>query len=148
MKRLDQPETLQETLRRIDALSPDEHPRWGSISAPQVVCHLIDGCEIAMGLADSGAFTPSFVSSWIGLWLIIDSPLPWPKGRIKAPAAFHRTVPSQFLADRQRLRDVVIRHSAHPGPWAVSPAFGALSARRWQRLQWRHLDHHLRQFGR
>lgn len=148
MKRLDQPATVQDTLRRIEALMAEDQPRWGTIGVAHVVCHLADACEIAMGMADAGPFTPTWLSSWPGLWLIIDSPLPWPKGKIKALAAFHRSQPSQFAADRQKLLDLVARHGVHPGPWAVSPAFGALSPRRWQRLQWRHLDHHLRQFGR
>lgn len=31
--------------------------------------------------------------------------------------------------------------------WAAHPAFGPLSGREWDVLSWKHLDHHLRQFG-
>jgi hypothetical protein len=31
--------------------------------------------------------------------------------------------------------------------WPSHPAFGSLGRRGWGVLTWRHLDHHLRQFG-
>src|SRR5690349_14639038 len=31
--------------------------------------------------------------------------------------------------------------------WPEHPVFGALTGRAWGALGWRHLDHHLRQFG-
>jgi hypothetical protein len=33
------------------------------------------------------------------------------------------------------------------GPWVDHPAFGRLSPRAWGVLVYRHMDHHLRQFG-
>jgi hypothetical protein len=37
---------------------------------------------------------------------------------------------------------------ADPGKvWPVSPVFGALSGKDWGALSYKHLDHHLRQFG-
>ena len=31
--------------------------------------------------------------------------------------------------------------------WAVHPMFGPLSGQEWGLLCWKHMDHHLRQFG-
>jgi Protein of unknown function (DUF1569) len=33
------------------------------------------------------------------------------------------------------------------GDWPPHPVFGAMTARDWNRVLYRHTDHHLRQFG-
>jgi hypothetical protein len=33
------------------------------------------------------------------------------------------------------------------GPWPDHPAFGRLSGAAWGALSYKHIDHHLRQFG-
>jgi hypothetical protein len=43
-----------------------------------------------------------------------------------------------------------VRTFQQRGPTALAPEhpfFGPLTATEWDRLQWKHLDHHLRQFG-
>ena len=59
------------------------------------------------------------------------------------------TSPTTWEADVDRLRDLIGRFAAR-GPnasWPPSRAFGRISGRSWGVLQYKHLDHHLRQFG-
>jgi hypothetical protein len=140
--------TRQRYLARIGALSPEAPPRFGTMTVHRMVCHLHDGLRIAFGeLRPEPVRTP--LKNALGRWFVIWSPIPWPKGRIKAPPSFLATPPSPcFEEDREALASAVRRFEA-PGEiaWAESPFLGTLSARDWAALNARHLDHHLGQFG-
>jgi len=59
------------------------------------------------------------------------------------------TRPSVFEKDLARVVDGVERIAA-AGPGSLIPAhgfFGSMSVPDWQRWAYRHIDHHLRQFG-
>ena len=51
--------------------------------------------------------------------------------------------------DRDELKNHVSRVAAQDRsqPWPRHAAFGPLTPSQWARLIWKHLDHHLRQFG-
>jgi len=135
-------------LERISRLTADARPRWGRLTGDRAVVHLADGLALAFGEAEA-AYKPSVLSTPLGRWLVIDSPIPWPKGKIQATAEFFRTAPSgQFERDRTELSALVERFArGRDQRWGRSPFLGDLSPEQWARLNWRHLDHHLRQFG-
>jgi len=77
------------------------------------------------------------------------APEPWKKGLPTAPE-FKIADQRNFETEKAALRNLIERFGAG-GPAALTtlphPFFGPLTAEEWQALQWRHLDHHLRQFG-
>jgi len=144
---LDAP-TRERFLERIRALPPEARPRFGTLTADRMVCHLHDGLRIAFGeLKPPRQRTP--LKNALGRWLVIWSPIPWPKGRIKAPPSFFATPPSpRFEEDREALL-AAVRRFERPDDvaWGESPFLGRLGPRDWAALNARHLDHHLSQFG-
>lgn len=42
-------EIRQRVLERLDRLTPESRPRWGTMSVGEMLCHLIDYFEIALG---------------------------------------------------------------------------------------------------
>jgi len=140
-----------DVLAHLDALTPNQRPRWGRLDVQRMFCHLIDALHIGLGELDAGPVKTGFMSSRVGQWLVIDSPFPWPKG-VAVPEAFFTTVaePNQFEHDRMRLHQTIERFSQGPAAslhWGISPVFGRLSPEQWARLGARHCDHHLKQFG-
>src|SRR5262245_10172000 len=78
MKTLANPRDREELLDRLESLRPDSRRRWGKMSAHQMVCHLSDGFQIALGevhVSRSINWFTRTVLKWIAL-----SPLPWPRG--------------------------------------------------------------------
>jgi hypothetical protein len=73
---------------------------------------------------------------------------PFPKNVPTAPELLARS-PRDWGADIAELRSLIERFSARRGAeqWPDHPAFGRLSERAWGVLVYRHMDHHLRQFG-
>lgn len=151
MKTLANPKDKDEILRRLQAIGPASRRRWGEMSAHQMICHLSDAFRSGMGEKDaSPARTPipRNLFRWIALWF----PLPWPHG-VRAPREWDQkiagTPPGKFEDDLGELRELLDRFTRQPRDfeWAFHPYFGRMSDAEWMRLGYRHLDHHLRQFG-
>ncbi len=88
------------------------------------------------------------LSRWPMDYLVIHV-LPWPKGKARGPGEAFRTAPGVWAADRAAVVALVQRFAAPDpaGAWPASSIFGNLSGNDWGVLCYRHLDHHLRQFG-
>ena len=74
--------------------------------------------------------------------------LPWPRGVSTAPELLSRR-PEQWANEIDALRAVIqaFATKSQHGAWPSHPRFGQLSGAEWGRLMYRHLDHHLTQFG-
>ena len=148
MTKLSTGSNLERLIARILALQPDDQRRWGALTPHAALCHIADSNELALGLCSAGEAKQGFMSSAFGQWLVIDSPFPWPKGKVKAPPAFFVSQPGDFDRDRSRAINSLRQVAAFTGPWPASVIFGALNQRQWHKLTWRHINHHLCQFGR
>jgi hypothetical protein len=75
--------------------------------------------------------------------------IPWPRGGGRADREMLPEPSASWETDHSALMALVERFGhADPGKvWPVSPVFGALSGKDWGALSYKHLDHHLRQFG-
>jgi hypothetical protein len=147
MRTLFDADTRAEILDRLGRLRPDATRSWGTLSAPQVVIHCVDTFDHTFGIKDVEP-PNAFVQSALVRWFVIDSPLPWPKG-VRSVSQYFESEPHEFGEDLAKLRSCVERFAqgASGGAWGRSPMLGRLSPDQWARLQYRHLDHHLRQFG-
>lgn len=131
---------------RLEGLTPDRTPLWGRMTAGQAVVHLAAQLRAALcELECRPKKTP--MNNWLMRRLIIYW-LPWPRGSPTAPE-FLATPPATWDEDVAALRSAIDRFTARGegGAWPPHPAFGPLTGRMWGVLAWRHLDHHLRQFG-
>ena len=133
-------------LERMEQVSPPRTPRWGTMNAEQMVKHVTAQLEMALGELD---VKPR--SSWLGRWpmrSLLIYWLPWPKG---APTARELIQFSSSHWDETRagFKQAFDRVTARgpQGEFTPHPFFGKLSTRAWGVLMYRHLDHHLRQFG-
>jgi hypothetical protein len=131
---------------RIERLTPDRRPLWGRMDAGRMIVHLTAQLRAGLGeLACAPRKTP--LNNWLMRRLIVYV-LPWPRGSPTAPE-FMAQPAATWDQDFAALRAAIDRFAARGpgGPWAEHPAFGPLTGRMWGVLAWRHLDHHLRQFG-
>jgi hypothetical protein len=147
MKSLKNEADRLEVIRRLEALSPQAQPRWGRLTAAKMICHVADALRMAHGdLATRPPRSSAFIRSLLKpLFLYV---LPMPRN-LPTARELQSTAPTVFERDRQACADLVRRFSSTPdsGKGPCHPFFGVLSWPEWGALQWRHLDHHLRQFG-
>jgi uncharacterized protein with PQ loop repeat len=138
-------------LERLKALRPTSARRWGRMDAHQMLCHLIDCNRMALGelaVTAPKARLPRAFVKWVSLY----TPMPWPAGLPTNPELDQDvagTRPDDFVRDAAVLEATVERliSRADRGAWPPHPDFGKMSEGDWLRWAYRHMDHHLRQFG-
>ncbi len=136
----------KELIQRLLAVQPTSRPKWGSLDAPRMLCHLNDALSISLGeLSAKPMNRPAFQR--FPLKHLIIYVAPFPKGAPTAPEMLS-SAPGNFDADRRRLIERMERLAATPraqGP--EHPFFGRLTNDEWNFLQAKHIAHHLKQFG-
>jgi Protein of unknown function (DUF1569) len=140
-----------EVLRRLRNLRLGNTRRWGRMSAHQMVCHLSDSFRMAMGRK---AVSPAsgLLQRTIVKWFALHLPLSWPAGIPTRPELDQEvggTTPAVFAADVAELEALVelVTAPSRSFAWQPHPTFGVLTDTAWLRWGYRHMDHHLRQFG-
>jgi hypothetical protein len=131
---------------RIGRLVPDAFPRWGSYTAPQMVCHLCDSLRLTMGeiqVEPTHKLLHYQPLKALSLYL-----LPIPKNARSAPE-LRESKPGEWLLDIATLLELLDQCTQRPENdlWGRSPVYGWLTKGEWGVAQYRHFDHHLRQFG-
>jgi Protein of unknown function (DUF1569) len=138
-------------LDRLQQLQPDSQRRWGKMSAHQMVCHLHDSFEAAIGEKQVSSIS-NLLSRTLVRWIALRVPLRWPHGLPTRPEMDQLqggTPPQEFTHDVLSLAAIIQRVSSpnRDFQWDRHPAFGEMSDRDWLRWGYLHTDHHLRQFG-
>jgi Protein of unknown function (DUF1569) len=149
MKSLFEPTTVEDVKQRMAQLRPDSERHWGKMNVAQMVAHCCGGMEWAVG--DK---TPPrmFVGRILGaivkpMALRDEEPM-----RRNSPTSKDLVVDDDRNLDseRERLRGLVDRFAkGGPAGCTTHPHsfFGRLTPKEWAVLMYKHLDHHLRQFG-
>ena len=144
------PGVHQTMKHRLTGLQPDTKARWGRMSAHQAVCHLADALRMVLG-ERSTVIKGNLLLRTVVRFSALTMPMPWPKGTDTAPELDQErggTAPTDFSADKDDLATLVDRFVGHSGRnMATHPIFGNLTRGEWGRWGYRHLDHHLTQFG-
>lgn len=133
-------------LARLARLRAGARPRWGRFTASEMICHVTSGVRQGLGEIDLGP-PAGPLTHWPLNWLLIHM-IPFPRNAPAVPEMLGRPA-STWSADMDALRSAVERFGTRgPGAeWPASRVFGRISGRSWGVLQYKHLDHHLRQFG-
>lgn len=148
MKNLYEPETVDEVIVRIDSLQPASPRQWGKMNVGQMLAH----CSAAMDMA-SGKINPPrmLIGRFLGRLVkpIFTNEKPFGQGN---PTEKTLVVSDarDLSQEQTRLKDCVRKFhlggeakcTRHPHPF-----FGNLTPHEWSRGMYKHLDHHLRQFG-
>jgi hypothetical protein len=147
MKNLYQPEALNEIMNRLDQLKPDASAQWGKMNASQMVAHCANALEAPLGIRN---IPRTLLGKLIGGFFKADYLSDKPMGK-NAPTHpdFKIAETPDFEKERTRLKSHVLAFSK--GPEAIkNPVhsfFGELTSPEWAKSQYKHLDHHLKQFN-
>lgn len=145
MPTLLRPADREAILQRLRRLQPSAAARWGSLTAPKMICHLADQLRVSVGEVPVQRID-TLPRRTLLKWLVVYSPLKPPPGKIQTAPEMLATAPASWSEDLAQVERLVERLAATPTA-AVHPFFGPLRHGGWGRLGWKHMDHHLRQFG-
>ncbi|MEL0455173.1 DUF1569 domain-containing protein [Flavobacteriaceae bacterium SZ-1-7] len=143
---------LKETnaiIDRINKLKPDTQPLWGKMSVDQMLAH----CNVTYEMAfedkhpKPNKFTKFLLKLFVKNTVVGDKP--YKKNSRTAPQ-FLVTDAKNFVEEKARLSDYLIKtQSLGEGYFdgMESHSFGKLTKEEWNNMFYKHLDHHLSQFG-
>jgi len=150
MQNLFNQQDKENLIERLSKLTPNHLPKWGKMNVHQAVVHMTDPLRCALGIRPV-----SVHSGVLSVWPInklISQYLPWIKGAPTAPEFTQGVKGSQlieFEKDKEELILTIHRFSQEQNtkPFPFHPVFGKLKNTEWARVMWRHINHHLTQFG-
>jgi len=148
MKDLFQPDAVDEVVSRIDTLQPAAQRQWGKMDVAQMMAHCCAALDMAAGRLNRPRV---FIGRVLGPFVrpIYSNDQPFSKNNptdqklvISDPRDFNREQEQLKLKIREFHQGGEAQCTKHPHPF-----FGALTPREWATGMYKHLDHHLRQFG-
>lgn len=148
MRSLFEAEAYEEIKSRITALDRSATRQWGKMTPAQAMEHTARAVEMAAGTKPVQQRTLGKLIGWIFKAQFIGEK-PFPKDAPTGPDFIIGDEPD-FDATKARLLKLVDEfHSLGESrvDGNVHGFFGKLSGREWGITQYKHIDHHLRQFG-
>jgi hypothetical protein len=141
--------TLNQVKGRIATLRPESQRQWGKMEAAQAMAHCSQAMEWAVGDArPPRMFVGRIIGGLIKTRVLAESePM-----RRNSPTAKTLLVADKrdLAAEQKRLCGLIDQFcAAGPAGCTTHPHsfFGPLTPEEWAALMYKHLDHHLRQFG-
>jgi hypothetical protein len=133
-------------LQRIASLKETSNPLWGKMSVGQMLWH----CQLPVKIATENRAYHGKGNPLVR-WLFKKSMYndsPWRKNLPTVPAMKARE-PKDFAIEKDKLLGLLkdLYQVKDREDWNPHPVFGAYTSMQWGQMQYKHLDHHLRQFG-
>ena len=148
MKNLFDKDTHSEIIQRINSLSPASQRQWGKMNVAQMLAH----CKEAFKVPLSDKKMPRMFLGFLIGWMIkskLYNESPWKQNLPTAPNFIIKDE-RDFEKEKQELSGLIDQFH-NGGPENVGryphPLFGTFTKEQWGKAMYKHLDHHLKQFG-
>ncbi|MBX9784524.1 MAG: DUF1569 domain-containing protein [Chitinophagaceae bacterium] len=134
-------------LQRLNHLSADSARQWGKMTAAQMLTHCKEAFKVPLTSKPLKKHPLSIIGWMFKKVLYSDNPY-----KQSLPTAPNFIVKDERDFEKEKAEMLSIVKAFHEKGAAgigdkVHPMFGKLTADQWGRSMWKHLDHHLRQFG-
>jgi Protein of unknown function (DUF1569) len=142
-------EVAANVIQRIQQLTDATAPKWGSMGVAQMLAH----CNVTYEMVyETNHPKPNAFIKFILKKLVknkVVSELPYQKNGKTAPQFLIKDS-KNFEAEKQRLVNYISKTQELGGAYfdkKESHSFGVLSTTEWNNMFYKHLNHHLDQFG-
>jgi hypothetical protein len=149
MKNIFTKEITDEVVKRIENLTTTSQPNWGKMSVGQMLSH----CCVVYEMVYTEKHTKpnTFVKMMLKLFVknTVVSYKPYVKNGKTAPQFLMKEY-KEFETEKKRLIDYIIKTQELGERYfegKESHSFGKLSSIEWNNTFYKHLEHHLTQFG-
>ena len=139
---------VSEILGRIEKLTPDSQRQWGKMNVGQMLAHCNMSLKTAMGM---NVIKRLFIGRIIGSFFRPGALNEKPFGK-NSPTDKSYVFSSDRNFEEEKSKTIgSIKKFFDRGPSGCTthphPFFGRFTPEEWAVFQWKHMDHHLRQFG-
>ena len=145
VKNLFDPAVKQDIVNRINKLTPESKALWGKMNVGQMLAH----CQMPIGVAEGThklkrTLFGRLVGPMVKSMLYNDKPF---KRSLPTDKSFLMTDPKDFEKEKQKLLAMVSNFTEAGIVNETHTFFGKLTKEQWSKGTWKHIDHHLKQFG-
>jgi hypothetical protein len=131
---------------RLNKLNKDTSATWGKMNVGQMLNHCQMPLNIILEKEDYGV-----KPNWLINLLFKKSMYSHKLWRKNLPTAkgFAITDEKDFEVEKQAITNLIneLNEQRDRNDWQPHPAFGKMTKDQWGKMQYKHLDHHFRQFG-
>lgn len=140
-------DAAQEVLSRLHRISAATPANWGKMNAAQMMAHCQATFQVYFGELKMKRSLMGYLFGSMAKKKLF-GPQPWARNLPTAPE-FRIAGEKEFDVEKQKLVEYITRFSneGYTITSTLHPFFGKLSAQEWATLAYKHLDHHLKQFG-
>jgi len=149
MKSVYEPAVTAELIHRIEQLTPQSPGLWGKMSVDQMLAHCCVAYEMAFTDKHPKAnpILRFLLKTFVKNGVVNEVPY---KRNLPTSPAFRIKNEKNFEEEKARLiafleQTLAVGEAGFEG--RESPSFGPMTAKEWNNLFYKHLDHHLTQFG-
>ncbi len=139
----------EKIIQRLNSITPLSDRSWGKMDVNQMVVHLKDQLDIALGIKLAKAQGPLILRTMLGRFFVLYV-FTWRKGKELTPKEMDASLNGIIITDFESDKDLLlirINEFTMAASFSPHPFFGKISNKDWGRLAWKHINHHLLQFG-
>lgn len=148
MQTIFDPTTRDELLGRVDAIHAGSQRQWGKMSPAQMLEHTARALEMATGRRQTKQAVLGKLIGWIFKKDFVGEK-PFGRNGPTSPDFIVHDEP-EFQAAREKVKTLIreLHTAGERGcDGRVHGFFGPMTGAEWGVTQYKHVDHHLRQFG-
>ncbi len=146
MKSIFDETSFNEIQERINKLDENSQAQWGKMNVGQMAWH----CQPALNIMlkkDTYGLKPNWFAKVFFKKAMYSDKL-WGKG-LPTAKVMKATEPRDFSEEIIKLKAILseVGEQRNRQGWGEHPGFGHFTDEQWGQMQYKHLDHHFRQFG-
>lgn len=139
------PEIKAALIARINRLHPGSKALWGKMNVEQMMAHCQQQLRVAIGDLKLKQSLIGILFGRLARKKLLEDK-PFSKNLPTAPQFIVKSTP-EFESAKNNLIGLITRFDENTITKEPHPFFGKMSEKDWSEGTWKHLDHHLRQFG-
>ena len=150
MKTIFEKNYLDELVTRVEKLTSDHKAEWGKMNVHQMINHCIIWNQWVLGKDNNIAYKQSFFGKLFGKTALKKSTKndkPLSKGVPAGSAFLVKETGGDIKITKKILIELIEEYSEFDNPDFIHDFFGTMTKKEIGIFTYKHLDHHLRQFG-
>ena len=136
----------QDLLKRLNTIDENKTANWGKMNVSQMLHHCQHPINIILQKKDYD-LKPNWIARLLFKKAMYSDKL-WRKNLPTVPS-FKTKDDRDFTSEKLKLKSLIEELHTHKdkNDWQAHPVFGTFTKEQWGKMQYKHLDHHFRQFG-
>lgn len=136
-----------EILERLNNLSPESEANWGKMNVSQMLAHCSEPLKVPLEKITLAKPNPVMRLLFSLFKKSLYDDKPWKQG-LPTSKEFKIVDEREFQKEKQALKTLIEEFylEKNKTDWPPHPFCGHFSTEQWGKMQYKHLDHHFRQF--